>query len=359
MSKLRTLVVGVGHLGRIHARLMSQTPELELVAVVDPNTDGRLDVAEELGVPGFASVAEVPFPCDAAVIVTPTSYHHQVAAELLQQGVHLLVEKPIAKNAEEANHLVALAEAHDCVLQIGHIERFNPAFQAVAGRIRNPKYIQASRCSGFTLRSTDIGVVLDLMIHDIDLCLSLCQSDVVDVEAMGVTYFGPHEDWAVARLLLANGCVANLQASRASHLPMRQFSVQSPEGYATLDLGAGQATWIEASDPIRNGELNVHSLSADQKQTLRDSLFESYLVKHPLDVEPVNAIVEEQRDFARAIQRQQSPQVTGRDGRDALHVAERILQRIETHAWTGSPRGPMGPQAFFQSSHSPGLRRAG
>ena len=209
-------VIGVGHLGKEHARILAGLPEVELVGVADVNLEQAQAIAGRLACCAYASHRPLLHLADAAVLAVPTVHHYVLAAEFLRRGIPLLVEKPLASSLEQAEELVEIARRQRLVLQVGHIERFNPAFEALRRYHFQPKFVECERVGPFTGRSTDIGVVLDLMIHDLDLLLALIQSPVRSVEALGVAIFGGQEDIANARLQFANGCVANLTTSRAS-----------------------------------------------------------------------------------------------------------------------------------------------
>jgi len=337
-------VVGVGHLGKIHARLLKQLPQAELVGVVDSSETARNQVAAELQTSAYADIHSLLGRIDAAIVATPTRLHHALAVDLLRCGVHVFVEKPITLNVADADDLIATAEAKNLVLQVGHVERFNPALTAAVPHIREPKYVEAVRSTSFSCRSTDIGVVLDLMIHDIDVILSLVRDEVVSVQSLGAAVLGPNEDWAQARLTFARGCVANLSASRVSAVAQRSLSVTSSDSFASIDYGAKTASIIHTSDNVRRGDVDVNSLSSSEKTHLKDHLFDDYLPQERLAVQDCNAILEEQRDFLGAIARQGQVRVSGRDGRRALDVAERILAEIAAHRWDGTSKGPTGPR---------------
>jgi predicted dehydrogenase len=343
LKPLRVAVIGAGHLGRIHARLLKQVDAVELVAIVDPVEAARKQAEAECGAPVFADCRVLIGQIDAAVVATPTVHHHSVGVELLRSGVHLLIEKPIASTLAEANELVAAARASGAILQVGHIERFNPALSSIAGQVGSPKYIQTSRMSGYTFRSTDIGVVLDLMIHDIDLVLALTKSSVQKVEALGISVMGGHEDVAQARLTMASGCIANLTASRVSYRPERVMQVWSSECFAAIDFSTRAATIIRPCQELVRRELNVNSLPAERKLHLKDHLFEELLPTSTYQPDATNALLEELKDFAESIRHGHEPRVTGESGRDALAVAEQILGKIESHAWSGDTEGPIGP----------------
>jgi predicted dehydrogenase len=244
-------------------------PEVELVGVVDPSAQARDQIAVELSAPVFASHRDLLefHELDAAIIATPTRFHHAVAADLLRRGVHLLVEKPLASILAEADDLVGIAQRSGVVLQVGHIERFNPAFLAAQSAVAAPKFIEATRAGSFTFRSTDIGVVLDLMIHDIDLTLALVGSQVTQVQAMGLALLGRHEDIAHARLQFANGCVANLTASRISQAPDRGMRIWSATGQAAIDFVNRTVTITRPSEMLRSGQIDVERSAPPSART--------------------------------------------------------------------------------------------
>ncbi|WP_425617877.1 Gfo/Idh/MocA family protein [Anatilimnocola sp. NA78] len=327
-APLRIAVIGAGHLGRIHARLAKQLSPAQLVAVVDPVEASRTAVATELQVPTHADYHPVLAQFDAAIVATPTQFHHAVVMELLEKGKHVLVEKPIASTSREADEMVAAAEARDLVLQVGHVERFNPAWVRVRPHLPEPTFISARRLAPYTCRSTDVGVVLDLMIHDLDLVLSLVAEEVTQVQACGAAVIGPHEDWAEARLSFSNGCVAQLSASRVSPVVVRSIEITSGQNFATIDFGAKTARTLEASLAVRQQQIEIARLSPTERVELKDQFFDKHLHKEELAVTDHNAILEEQRDFVQAIQAAAQPQVTGIDGWRALETAERIVAAI-------------------------------
>jgi len=355
VSRLRLAVVGAGHLGRIHARLAAAQEDIQLVGVVDPVAENRQLVAEETGAAAFSDIRELFGVAHAAIIATPTSTHLEVAKELLHGGVHLLIEKPLTTTVAEADELVTLAKRQQLTLQVGHVERFNPALTAVQDQLHDPKYIEARRCSGYTFRSTDIGVVLDLMIHDIDVVLSLVQSPVEHVEALGISVLGEQEDMVNARLRFASGCVANLTASRASFKSERTMQVITATCAASIDFATRRSTIVEPTDDVLTRQFRTNHLDNDQKSHLRENLFEDLLRKSDLPTLDVNAIEQEQRDFAGAIRTGTNPQVTGYAGREAVAVAEQILEQVAAHRWdgnTGTRQGayalPLTPTVTFE-----------
>jgi predicted dehydrogenase len=351
VNRLRTAVIGVGHLGRIHARILSKLEGFALVGVVDPAEENRLAAAAECGAPGFASHRELPETIEAAVVAAPTRYHHALALDLLSRGVHLLVEKPLAATTEEADELVDAARRGGAMLQVGHIERFNPAFSAAVGHLQRPKYIEALRCGPFSFRSTDIGVVLDLMIHDIDLVLAVVHAPLARVEALGTALFTRHEDVAQARLVFDDGCVANLSASRASRAPARTMHVWCERGLASLDFAARTATMVHPSEAILSRTLDVERVSMAERGLLKERLYDDHLPIVQLTTEPCDAITAELSDFRDSIVLGRTPRVPGEAGRDAVAVAEQVIEAIAAHSWDHADerlrgQGRRGPLAL-------------
>jgi predicted dehydrogenase len=332
-------------LGRIHARLAAKNPEIDLAAVVDSNREAREAIAAETGARPLAEYRELFGEVDAAVVATPTSSHFAVAGDLIRGGVHVFVEKPITPTLREAEELVQLARRRQAVLQVGHVERFNPGLMCVADQLAEPKYIEARRQSGYTFRSTDVGVVMDLMIHDIDVVLSLVKSPVVRVDALGTTVLGDHEDMATARLQFASGAVAQLVASRTSYAPARVMQVFTASRFASIDFASRRATVVEPRADVLARSFRLNELTDDDRQRLRERLFEELLVRREVSAEETNAIEQEHLDFAAAIRSGGQPRVSGADGRDAVAVAEAILERIRTHAWDGAGSHRTGPGA--------------
>jgi predicted dehydrogenase len=328
MKRIRLAIIGAGHLGRIHARLAWSLPEVELVAVVDPIAASREAVAAENQTQAVASHEQLRGQIDAAVIATPTKYHHTVALDLLQQGVHLLVEKPITLCATDADELIDAAQQSNSVLQVGHVERFNPAFLAAKDHIQQPRLIEAVRAGSYTFRSTDVGVVLDLMIHDIDLALSLAQSDVERIDAIGGKVVGPNEDWAQARLTFANGAVASFSASRVHHTAQRTMQVTGDDGLLWLDFQAKSARLMRPSRELCQGQTDVNRLSPAEREAMKSRLATELLPMRDLPVVENNAILEELREFATAIQQGTPVTASGQVGRDAVAVAEEVLACI-------------------------------
>jgi predicted dehydrogenase len=346
VKPLRVAVIGTGHLGRIHARIAAGLDDIELVAVADPVESSRTSVAQETGTRAVADFRELIGQIDAAIIATPTTYHHAVGMDLLGHGLPLLIEKPIALTSAQATDLVNLAEKKRLALQVGHVERFNPALTAVAPDVCDPKYIEAHRTSGYSFRSTDIGVVMDIMIHDIDVVLSLAKSHVVHVEALGISVLGGHEDMATARLKFASGCVAQISASRVSFQQRRTMSIFTSRGSASINFATNEASVVKPSDEVLRRDFRADKLNSDERAYWKEHVFDQLIVRTARDSKPINAIEEEQRDFVSAVRTGQSPRVDGAAGRDALAVCEMIVERISEHAWDGTPTGRHGAFAM-------------
>jgi predicted dehydrogenase len=345
-NKLRIAVIGAGRLGGFHAQKLARRDDVTLRAVVDPLPASRQRIAAECRTEARADCAGLVDQLDAAVVAAPTSLHYDIARELLEAGIHLLVEKPLCTTSAQADVLVAAARRRNVVLQVGHVERFNPAFQAAAAELRHPKYIEAVRANGFTFRSMDVGVVLDLMIHDIDLVLSLVQTPLRKVEALGVSVLGGHEDVANARLHFECGCVAALSACRVSHEPVRRMQAWSPGAFAGIDFAERTATLIRPSKTLRRRQFHVDQLTPDELEYQRGHFAEEHLPCERLSFDVVDALALEQEDFLASIRASRQPQVSGQAGRDALAVAEQILASIRSHCWDGSDDGPVGPLAL-------------
>ena len=354
MKRLRLAVVGTGHLGGIHARLAAANPHYKLAAIVDPLAHPRDALAAELKVPAHSDHRALIGRIDAAVIATPTRFHHAVARDLIRAGVHLLIEKPITTTVTEADELVALAQRHHCMLQVGHVERFNPVLTAAAEHIQSPKYIEARRYCGHSFRSTDISVVLDLMIHDLDLALSMTSGPPVEISALGATVLGPHTDVATARLVFADGCVANLSASRVSYHACREMQIWSARGFVGLDFATRTAKVVSPAEAVRQGEVQIEGLAPDARKQMQERLFTELLPLTTVTVPERNALADEQTDFAESILTARAPRVTGLAGRDALAAAEAVVQSIAGHSWDRTSTSPLVPNSEPRPAVLPG-----
>jgi len=310
-NKLRVTVVGVGYLGRFHALIYSRMPDVALVGVVDPNADRAHAVAAEAGCAAFTNAEALLKRVDAVSIVAPTRVHLEVAAPFLQRGVHMMLEKPIAATAEEGEEIVRLADQSGAILQIGHLERFNAGIMALARRISAPRYMEAQRMGGFTERAADADVISDLMIHDIDVILSLMDSPIRGIAAVGTPVLTEHIDIANARLEFADGAVANVVASRVSDQKMRRIRVFQPSGYLsldfvtqTLDTACPKAVWGSERPEI---------------------------VRERIEIGPIKPLDRELEAFVRCVRASRPPLVDGRVGLEALKVALEVRSGIRTN----------------------------
>ena len=329
MTPLRVGVVGVGHLGKEHARVYADMDGAELVGVVDTASSHARPVARKLRTRWSADLDLLLDQAEAVSVVVPTVHHHAVALPFLRRGISVLVEKPMTFRVREAEELVAVAAETGAKLQVGHIERFNPGFKAIASHGLKPLFIECHRLSPFSFRSTDIGVVFDLMIHDLDIVQSLVQSDVKRIEAVGVQVISAHEDIANARLTFESGCVANLTASRISLKTLRRIRVFAPDCYVSIDTGERKATvyrkkpgFDEVASKLR-GANAVKTLLGMRKVAYGD-LVEIENVRLD-DKEPLRAELE---SFVACVREGGVPEVTGEDGVKAVRVAESVVNEI-------------------------------
>lgn len=350
MTSLRYMVVGVGALGRHHARIAQQLDGVDLVAVADPNEQQGRAVADERGTRWVADYRELLEEVDAVSIVVPTFLHRHVATTCLAAGVPSLVEKPLAGTVRDGRVIADTAAAHHVLLQVGHIERFNPAFREAQSRTTEPKYIRAERFSPYAFRSTDIGAVHDLMIHDIDLVLTLARSTVCRVEAFGICVLGGHEDTVNARLTFASGCVADLTANRVSPRFRRHLHIWSQSGCLDADLQTRELTHYRPSDRLLDGELpcELSRQPGADIAALKDAVFGEYIeVETPLLPE-VDQLTAEISSFVTAIRSGAAPAVDGAAGLAALDVADRVVAAVAKHQWSATPEGLCGPHVLTQ-----------
>ena len=335
---VRVAIIGAGHLGRIHTRLMQQHEAAELVAVVDPVVGSREAIADEFGVSGWSDFSAHLDRFDAAVVATPTEFHHHVVCQLLQAGKDVFVEKPIATTSEQAREMVRLARDQRCILQVGHVERFNPAFSAGQQHVDSPQFISTQRTSGFAFRSADIGVVLDLMIHDLDLTLTWVKSPLIEVRSTGFSILGGHEDVAHAWLRFRSGCVATLFASRVSPENTRTFEAVGHKRSARLDLATGKACLLQPGENWPCPSDAIHAMSVEERKANQSRFFTDFVSAEPVESAETNAILEEQRDFLECVQSRQAPIVPGKQGARVLEVAQRILAAMHLESWTEEGR---------------------
>jgi predicted dehydrogenase len=345
VNELRVAVIGAGHLGRIHAKLLGQVEGAKLVAISDPFDSARENAAKLFSVPTYADYRDCIPKIDAAIIAAPTDAHAKIASDLLKAGKHLLVEKPLTIQGADAQRLSMQAAAKRLTLQVGHVERFNPAFTALEDLAVDVKYVEAVRASKFPGRCLDVGVVMDLMIHDLDLVLSMTDAPTIHVSASGLAVISNHEDLAEARLEFECGLVANLKASRISPQPTRQMQVFGSNGFAEIDFGAPSLSIVKPCDTVVNRVFDLNS-ETDNPLTYAGELFSQRLRCETVELSPRNAILDELYDFVLSVQTGVSPTVDGVAGARAVVVAEQILESIEERAWYADAKSSeIGPHA--------------
>jgi predicted dehydrogenase len=337
-STVKVAVLGAGSLGKEHARVYAELAAAGFVTfagVYDLNSEAANRIGDKYRVPAFKTVAEAIAASDALSIVTPTSTHYELAATLLGQGKHVLLEKPMTDNAAQAAELVQCAQRNQCVLQVGHVERFNPVFQYLVTVATAPRFIETHRLSPYPARSTDIGVVLDLMIHDLDVVLAFVKAPVASVDAVGIPVLSQSEDIANARLRFANGCVANLTASRVSPERMRKirvFSAGSTPAYVSLDYRAQEGFIYRVA---RAGEAEsslLKKLLAAKGSTIVSEFAGKRIVREPVPLAKDEPLKLELQSFIECVRARQAPIVSGAAAKRALDLAFEITRQIGAQA---------------------------
>lgn len=322
---LKIGVLGAGHLGKIHLRLLQQSDKFELVGFYDPNKEHAEKVTKEFGYKNFATIATLIHAVDVIDIVTPTLSHYKCAKVAIKSGKHVFLEKPISNTVEEAEEIIALAKEYNVKGQVGHVERFNPAFKATKEMIHNPMFIETHRLAEFNPRGTDVPVVLDLMIHDIDAILSVVKSKVKSIHASGVSVISDTPDIANARIEFENGCVANLTASRISLKNMRKSRFFQKDAYISVDFLEKKCEVVKMKDAPENpGDFDMILQNAE-------GIKKQIYFANP-DVPQNNAILDELESFADAINNNTTPIVTLQDGTDALRVAYQIIDCFDQNS---------------------------
>jgi predicted dehydrogenase len=336
-KRIKAAVVGVGHLGRHHARIYAELPGVQLVAVADTNRKRAEGIAQAHGCEPCDDYRKLIGRVDLVSVAAPTELHYEISRAFLEAGVPVLVEKPITKTVEEGEKLVAIARKKGAALQVGHVERFNPAVMAVQQLIKPPKFIESHRLSPYTFRSRDIGVVMDLMIHDIDIIMHLAQSELVNVEALGFGIISKSEDIANARLTFASGCVANVTASRISNKAMRKIRLFSGDSYVSLDYGTREAFIYRPTEKILSGEFDVEeflkTVDLTQVKELEDIVFKDLVHIEKLQMDEQEPLKAELQSFVNAVKNGTEPVVTGEHGVRAMKAAVMITEKIRTHSW--------------------------
>jgi len=295
-------LIGCGYLGKIHAKCIKEVTNLELVGVYDIFQEAAKKTAEQFSTVAYTELQTLIDHCDVVDIVSATVTHFEVAKAAIISGKHCFIEKPVTATVEEAEQLIELAEKHNVIAQVGHVERYNPAFLAALPHLTNPLSIEAYRLCKFNLRGTDVSVVHDLMIHDIDLVLSIMKSEVIDIQATGHKYLTESLDMASVRLLFANGGVASINVSRIAEYPARKMCIFQPENYISVNFQEKKVEKME----FHNHQSNITEIP----------------------VQDHNAIVEELSDFIQSIQHSRAPKVTINNGLNALYIADKVVKKI-------------------------------
>ncbi|HEY6167917.1 MAG TPA: Gfo/Idh/MocA family oxidoreductase [Verrucomicrobiae bacterium] len=334
-SLVKTAVIGTGSLGKEHARIYAELAaagKITFTGVFDANTETARRIAEKHRVRCFATVAEAAAAADALSVVTPTVTHFDIARDLLQQRKHALVEKPMTDRAAQATELVRLAQANGCVLQVGHVERFNPVFKYLQDVATEPRFIEVHRLSPFPARSTDIGVVLDLMIHDLDVVLAFVRSPVVGVDAVGIPVLSASEDIANARLRFANGCIANLTASRISPERMRKirvFSAGPQTSYISLDYRAQEGFIYRLARDGEDESSLLKKLLHAKDSTIVSEFAGKRIVREPVPIAKEEPLKLELEHFVECVAALQTPMVSGESAKRALDLAFEITRQVQ------------------------------
>lgn len=339
-STIDVAVVGVGRMGRHHVRIYSQLPEARLVAVVDADAERAETLADEYGCAAYTSVEqllEAQRGLTAASVAVPTQSHVDSARPLLERGIACLIEKPLAASVAEARKLADLARQHRCILQVGHTERFNPAIRALAELDITARFIEVDRVSPMTFRSLDIGVVMDMMIHDLDIVLMLARSTIARVDAVGVAVLSEHEDIASARILFESGCVANLTASRLALKTERKMRLFSDDAYSSIDYQKRSGVIVRRTARNVDALATVRAqLAAGEDLTDLDYAqlvqIEQLTMDQPSADDPLTAQLS---SFLRVVRTGEAPVVDARAGWAAVEAAERVVAAIREHRWEG------------------------
>jgi len=315
-------------MGRLHARVYSQMGQVKLMGVFDVAADAAAAVADEFAVPAPKSLEDLLANVDAVTIAAPTKFHLSIAQECLKRKIACLIEKPLAKDVAEGRRIVELASQNKTTVQVGHIERFNPAIRAMSRLKIEPKFLEVTRISPMTFRSIDVGVVLDMMIHDIDIVLWLANSTVSRVEAIGVSVIGEVEDICNARLTFANGCVANLTASRLAMRTDRHLRVFSPDAYVSIDYQKRHGIVIRRGGNIEAVRQAVARIRSGEIEDLSQLNYKDLVQLEELSIDDVEPLRAELDAFVDAVSNGSKPIVTAQDGLHAVEVAARIVQTI-------------------------------
>jgi len=343
-TPIRVAVIGTGSLGKEHARIyaeMAAAGGVAFAGVFDANPERAASYAVKYNTRAFRSIEEAADLSDALNIVTPTTTHFAIARELLERGKHLLIEKPMTDNVADAGELVKLAQRHRCLLQVGHIERFNPVFKYLEKVATEPRFIESHRLSPYPGRSTDVGVVLDLMIHDLDIVLAFVKSPIVSVDAVGIPVLSKSEDIANARLKFANGCIANLTVSRVSVERMRKIRVFSSApltSYISLDYRAQEGFIYRLANDGEPESSLLKKLLHAKDSSIVSQFGGKKIVREPVPIAKEEPLKLELQDFVRCVQAHRTPMVSGESAKKALDLAFEITRQVQAAARDAAAR---------------------
>ena len=330
-SAIRVGVIGTGSMGRNHARIFGEMPGVKFTAVLDSRADVAAEIAGKYGAQPVADLDAFAAQIDAATVATPTVTHFEIARSLLDRGKHVLVEKPFTETPEQARELCALAQARGVVLQVGHIERFNPVLSALESRLTQPRFIEATRLSPYPGRSLDVGVVLDVMIHDLEIILHLVRSPWAQVDAVGVAVLSKREDIANVRIRFENGCVANITASRISQEKLRKIRVFQEDAYLSLDYGNQSGYLLRlAGEGERESSMIGKFLGLATDSTIVTEFAGRKIVREPVPVDKGEPLQRELASFIECARAGAQPKVGGREATAALELALEITRQIES-----------------------------
>jgi predicted dehydrogenase len=331
-SPIPVAVIGTGHMGRHHVRIYHELPEAELVGVVDLDAKRAGEVAAPYGAPVYTSVADVLDKVRAVSVAVPTVAHVEVALPFLEKGLAVLIEKPIATDSATARRLLEVAERHKALIQVGHTERFNPVVRAMKRMEVEPKFIETHRISPFTFRSADVSVVMDMMIHDIDIVLSMVKSQARRIDAVGVSVLSQQEDVANAWVNFDSGCVVNLTASRLALKTERKIRVFADQAYLSLDYQKKSGIAVKKAANLDLLKL-AREKNAEDLSQLAGMDFSSMVKVEPLQIDDVEPLRAELQSFLASVRTGEPPEVSAADGLAALELAERIVAACREHGW--------------------------
>lgn len=337
MRPIKMAVVGLGHMGKQHVRICHHLKGCNLVGVVDTNAVQARKIGRQYRVPYYLNHQEMLDRVEAVSLATPTISHYPIARDMLSRRIHTFIEKPLAATIDEGKELIGLARRRQALVQVGHIERFNPALEAVREYIQKPRFIESHRLSPLSFRSLDIDVILDLMIHDVDIVLSLLRTKPKEIYATGVNVFSKRLDIANARLVFPGGCVANLTASRVSDKSMRKMRIFSDKSYVSIDFLTRTAKVYRKRPGAPVPERLTSYFKPTEIKDYAKLMLEKFLEVHEPKIKPVDQLEQELASFIQCIRGKCRPLVSGKDGFDTLKVTHQIVNQIRSSATCGAP----------------------